>query len=110
MAPPTRGINGMSAQFSSHWRFTASEVIARVLEEMKGKPEKDIREALCLAYPFGQKAMYPYRVWLDEIRRQMTGEKTSLRKPRDPSKSPSAVYRSEAKLREWESIYGRRSE
>lgn len=101
------------SQYWSRWRLSASPIIARVLEEMKGKPDKEIREALRLAYPFGEKAMYPYKVWLDEIRRQMTGEKTSLTQPRDRRRAGPNSYaykRKEIALREWERTYGRRSE
>jgi hypothetical protein len=103
----------MRGQYTSRWRASASPIIARVLEETKGRTEKEIREALKLAYPFGERAYYPYKIWLDEIRRQMTGETTSLTKPRNRTKCgpQTADYvRSEIRLREWEEIYGRRKE
>jgi hypothetical protein len=85
-------------------------IIARVLEENKGRTDKEIREALRLAYPFGQKLYYPYKIWLDEIRRQMTGGRTSVSKPRyrDGPILPR-MRRMEAKLAEHERIYGRRA-
>ena len=45
-------------------------IITEVLKETEGKQEKEIRKALKDAYPFGQRAMHPYKVWLDEIKRQ----------------------------------------
>jgi len=33
--------------------------------------EKKIREALWDAYPFGERKYWPYKVWLDEIKRQL---------------------------------------
>lgn len=52
------------------WRDRARPIIQRVLEETAGNPEKEIREALKKAYPFGPREYYPYQVWLDEIRAQ----------------------------------------
>jgi hypothetical protein len=52
------------------WRFDAALIIERVLAETKGQPEAAIKKALRDAYPFGERAMWPYKVWLSEIRRQ----------------------------------------
>lgn len=52
------------------WRETSREIIYRVLTETKGQDEKAIRKALKDAYPFGERAMHPYKVWLDEIKVQ----------------------------------------
>lgn len=32
---------------------------------------KALRKALCEAYPFGQKAYHPYKIWCDEIKFQL---------------------------------------
>lgn len=52
------------------WREMAAPIIHRVLTENAGKPEKEIKAALHEAYPFGQRSMHPYKIWLDEIQRQ----------------------------------------
>jgi hypothetical protein len=52
------------------WRDSARPVIAAVLRAMEGKPEKEIRAALKAAYPFGMRKYHPYKVWLDEIKKQ----------------------------------------
>lgn len=62
------------------WRDKARPVIERVLRETVGKPEKEIRAALRDAYPFGERQYHPYKVWLDEIRRQRTGAKPKPRR------------------------------
>jgi hypothetical protein len=54
----------------SNWREHSRKVIQRVLEETKGQDEKTIRKALTDAYPFGERAMHPYKIWLDEIKVQ----------------------------------------
>jgi hypothetical protein len=52
------------------WRDHAREVIAEVLLEHRDSDEKTIKQALFDAYPFGERAMHPYKIWLDEIQRQ----------------------------------------
>lgn len=52
------------------WRASAKPIIAEVLKQTIGKSEKDIREALKEAYPWGVRQYHPYKVWLDEIKVQ----------------------------------------
>jgi hypothetical protein len=52
------------------WRDNCRPIIARVLTENAGKTETEIRGALYDAYPYGQRKYHPYRIWLDEIKRQ----------------------------------------
>jgi hypothetical protein len=52
------------------WRDHAGPIIAAVLVETVGQPETVIRKALRDAYPFGERAWWPYKVWCDEVRRQ----------------------------------------
>lgn len=56
------------------WRDYAAPIIAKVLKENRGKPEKEVRKALKEAYPFGERKYHPYKIWLDEIKIQ-TGKK-----------------------------------
>lgn len=56
------------------WRMIAKPIIAETLKEMKGKSEQEIKRALREAYPFGERVYHPYKIWLDEIKRQ-TGKK-----------------------------------
>ena len=53
------------------WREYAAPIIARVIAEHAGDSEQEIRAALREAYPYGQRAMWPYKVWCAEIRRQL---------------------------------------
>jgi hypothetical protein len=55
---------------TSHWRAVARPLIAAALERTKGQDEKVIRAELHAAYPFGERANHPYKIWRDEIRRQ----------------------------------------
>lgn len=52
------------------WRNIARPIIHQVLEETIGQDEKAIRGALRDAYPFGQRSLHPYKIWLDEIKIQ----------------------------------------
>ena len=52
------------------WRDSCRPIIAKVLADNKGNSEKEIRKALRDAYPFGQRARHPYKIWCDEIKRQ----------------------------------------
>lgn len=61
----------------SYWRDQMRPIIAEVIRENQGKGERELRRALREAYPFGQRAYHPYKVWLDEIARQ-TGRKPPL--------------------------------
>lgn len=60
----------------SRWRERAAHVIAETLADCraKGLDERATRKALRDAYPFGERAMHPYKIWLDELARQ-TGKK-----------------------------------
>lgn len=52
------------------WREVAAPIITRVLIETAGQPDKEIKRALKIAYPFGERNYHPYKVWLKEVRRQ----------------------------------------
>lgn len=52
------------------WRDSARPIIAKALADTQGQPEAEIKKALFDAYPFGQRAMHPYKIWLNEIKRQ----------------------------------------
>jgi hypothetical protein len=53
------------------WRDEARPLIAAVIAESKGLPEREIRSRLTAAYPWGDRKMWPYKVWCDEIRTQL---------------------------------------
>jgi hypothetical protein len=50
------------------WRETARPIISKILNEHTD--EAAIKKALFDAYPFGERRYHPYKIWLDEIRRQ----------------------------------------
>ena len=92
----------------SDWRKLAAPIISKVIEENRDKDEKQIRLALRAAYPFGQRKYHPYKIWLDEIARQL-GKKWPIGHKlawQNGQKRKTADYK---RLQEWESIYGRRA-
>ena len=63
-----------------YWRRRCMPIVAQVLMDTAGQPERVIRARLAAAYPFGKKHLWPYKVWLDEIQRQRHGPKARVRK------------------------------
>ena len=49
-----------------NWRTASQRTIARVESECAGKTLAEFRKALKDAYPFGERAHFPYKVWCDE--------------------------------------------
>jgi hypothetical protein len=62
------------------WRDIARPIIARVLTENNGADDITIRKALHDVYPFGERQYHPYKVWLDEIKKQRGKPKRQKRK------------------------------
>lgn len=53
------------------WRDHARPIVARVIAAHPEASEKELRAALRDAYPFGERKYQPYKVWCDEVRRQL---------------------------------------
>jgi len=53
------------------WRDHAKKVILQVIKENKGCDEKTMRKKLRDAYPYGQRAMHPYKVWCDQVNKTL---------------------------------------
>lgn len=62
------------------WRDIARPIIREVLKATLGQPEKEIKKALREAYPWGERAMHPYKIWCDEIKVQRGKRKFNERK------------------------------
>ncbi len=59
------------------WRDLAQPIIAETIERVGRDDPKKLRAALREAYPFGPRDYHPYKIWLDEIHRQLgTGKHT----------------------------------
>ena len=68
----------------SHWRNKARPIIQAVIKAWDGRNEKELRKALYEAYLFGERKMYPYKVWLSEIRFQTKKTKRLWNKKQQP--------------------------
>jgi hypothetical protein len=79
----------------SYWRRQAIPIIRRVIEEVGRDDERALRKALAEAYPFGPRAYHPYKIWLDEIKKQLQGPKPrdsfAPRPPRPDPVSPGQM-------------------
>lgn len=56
------------------WRERAAPIIANVIASVGREDEKALRKALRAAYPFGERAYFPYKVWCSEVRNQLRGK------------------------------------
>lgn len=74
------------------WRDYARPIIQQVLKETKGQDEKAIRKALKEAYPFGERAYHPYKIWLDEIKVQR-GLRTFGHKPEPTPENQTDLFK-----------------
>ncbi len=63
------------------WRDNARPIIADVIKRVGSDDEKALKKALREAYPYGERANHPYKIWLDEIKVQ-TGKKMKVN-PKD---------------------------
>lgn len=64
------------------WRDAARPVIVEVILRVGFKDPKALRKALRDAYPFGERAHWPYKAWLAEIRAQIGGMRPKKTDPR----------------------------
>jgi hypothetical protein len=53
------------------WRDEARPIIARVIATVGTSNRKQLKAALREAYPWGERAYHPYRIWCNEIRVQL---------------------------------------
>lgn len=91
----------------SRWRSQAAPIIQKVLLENRGRDEAEVRKLLSAAYPFGERKYHPYKIWLDEIKRQ-TGKLWPVGHKIAWQNQQKRASKEQSKLQEWESLYGRR--
>lgn len=65
------------------WRDLARPIIQGVISDTKGLSEKEIKAAIRDAYPFGERAYHPYKIWLDEVKRQRGLKRTKTQAEND---------------------------
>ncbi len=73
---------------SKTWRDIAKPIIQATIRENQGKELKVVRAALREAYPWGQRAMHPYKIWCDEVKRQLGLKKVKIKgETKDPNQT-----------------------
>ncbi len=82
----------------SRWRLAARKAIQKAIAENTGKSEKEVRKAISDAYPFGERARYPYKIWLDEV--QIQTSKKVKHPYRQPLRKPESADPNQAVM-EW---------
>lgn len=53
------------------WRSQAATVISGVIGQNPGMEPKKLRKLISAAYPFGERKYHPYKIWCDEVNRQL---------------------------------------
>ncbi|HRY14861.1 MAG TPA: hypothetical protein P5330_03175 [Candidatus Competibacteraceae bacterium] len=53
------------------WRMAAAAIIRQVIAETGTHDLPALRRALHAAYPYRERRHWPYKVWCDEVRRQL---------------------------------------
>lgn len=53
------------------WSDRAAPIVAEVIRRVGRHDRQALRKALIDAYPFGERAHFPYKAWLCEVRRQL---------------------------------------
>lgn len=51
------------------WRERARPLVVAIWRQVAEKPSRDQRRAFREGYPWGERAMWPYKVWRSEVRR-----------------------------------------
>lgn len=55
-----------------NWRTQASEVIRGVINDNPTAPLPELRKLISAAYPWGERRNHPYKIWLSEVKSQLT--------------------------------------
>lgn len=69
---------------SKTWRDHCSPIIAEVIDEVGTEDMKKLRKALREAYPYGERKYWPYKVWCDEVNRQLKRAKYGIKEVQMP--------------------------
>ena len=76
------------------WRNDCAPIIADFIKRVGTDDRKILRKALLDAYPYGERSRHPYRIWRDEIRRQLGPPATAYRRhhmPAVPQEAPGQL-------------------
>lgn len=68
------------------WAYYADQALAPLFADGRSPTAKEIRDA----YPFGERAYWPYKVWLRRVKWWRSGGKP-VRKPAEPLPGQEAL-------------------
>ena len=69
------------------WRNAARATLDDVFKQLPADAtEKEVRKAIHDAYPFGERAMHPYKIWCDESRRWLEARFPKMKRANDLKK------------------------
>lgn len=72
----------------STWREIAAAEVQKALQTVSNRyDQREVRAVLREAYPFGERAHYPYKVWLEECRKAIGRPLAKPRSRPDPQMS-----------------------
>lgn len=63
----------------STWRTHAAIIIEQTIRQQGTDDMTALRRALREAYPFGERKYHPYKIWCDEIKRQLGQKRSKIR-------------------------------
>lgn len=77
------------------WREEAAPIVRRAIldGQAQGLSGSELRRFVSERYPFGERAMHPYKIWLSEVARQL-------------GPSPTARAFAQAKIDAWNKSVG----
>ncbi len=55
----------------SQWRTFSQIAIKKAIDDCKSQDKTEIRKAIDAAFPFGERAYHPYKIWLSERKRYL---------------------------------------
>lgn len=55
----------------SSWRRRSRSIIREILNESKATTIKQLKREISKSYPFHERELHPYKIWLSEVKIQM---------------------------------------
>ncbi len=64
----------------SHWRIIAAKIISAIIgmknvKKLSAEELKALKKEISEAYPFGERARHPYKIWCSEVQFQLGAKK-----------------------------------
>ena len=73
-------------------RAHSAKVLLATIRRVGTADRQALREAISEAYPFGERRNYPYRVWLDEVKKHLAMAEQGRFDPRPPAPIQTPLF------------------